>query len=300
MSFFYLLALLQLTVSAELPQWPLPMQLPLDLDMPAYVEDYYTNGVNTFVVVRLVGVRGAKFDPVTAFEPLSVELVSDAGIQSSQYMQLLLGDVRGEKSLHHRLRFRFAGAAKGRMVLRMSWYKDPKRGQETDLGTAGSDIRPYAVAIRDTWGYILGAGYEAKYFYKFQVPIAAGTELLMIDQDRGSWQGEDKKWNDAEVVWVRGEDGRVLAVKKDDLAPLTEGSKIERDPGWEIVSLLGQLFELANYKPVGNSWRKGTVLADMGIIEQDQGEFWVKVTDPDGNVGYIYQGSDTEPGVILR
>jgi hypothetical protein len=294
-----LILLVLWAVSAAMePAWPRPIELPVNLPGQPYLEDYYWNDDYTFIVLRLEGTQGTGASPFTKLRPLVFQLRSDAGTVIAEYVQELPGELRGFGNLISRIRLRFAGHAAGTMRLLTSFYKNPDDYTEVELGQAGTDLRPWATIIADTKGFPLVGGYVGQYLAERQMPLAKGDHVEVIDRDKGLWQGADGKWVNAEVLWVIAPDGRVLAVRKEDL----ELAAPEPVPDtWEVVSVMVQAFTLGDVPaPVGEGWRKGTRLTDLGETQQFQGGDYRLVRDPDGLEGWVYLGSKTDPAMVMR
>jgi hypothetical protein len=295
-----LIALLALWVvaSAMEPAWPRPIELPVTLPGQPFVEDCYQNGDYTFIVLRLEGTQGTGASPFTLLRPIVFQLKSDAGMIAADYMQELPGELRGFGNLISRIRLRFAGHGSGIMSLLTSFYKNPDDFTEVELGQAGSDWRPWASVTADTKGFPLVGGYISQFLGEKQLPLAKGALVEVMDRDKGLWQGDDGKWVNVEVLWVIAPDGRVLAVRKDDLAPAQPQPVVNT---WEVVSVMVQAFTADDVPaPIGEGWRRGTRLTDLGETKTIQGGDYRLVRDPDGVDGYVYIGSKTEPAMVRR
>jgi len=280
------------------PAWPRPIELPVTLPGQPFVEDCYQNEDYTFIVLRLEGTKGTGASPFTALRPIVFQLKSDAGTIAADYVQELPGELRGFGNLISRVRLRFAGHGSGTMSLLTSFYKNPDDFTEVELGQAGSDWRPWASVTANTAGYPLVGGYISQFLGEKQLPLAKGALVEMIDRDKGLWQGADGKWVNAEVLWVIALDGRVLAVLKDDLEPAQPQPVANT---WEVVSVMVQAFTADDVPaPIGEGWRRGTHLTDLGETKTIQGGDYRLVRDPDGVEGYVYLGSKTDPALVMR
>jgi len=294
---FTILGLWALSGAME-PSWPRPIELPVKLPGESYVEDCYQNEDYTFIVIRLEGTQGTGTSPFTPLRPIVFQLKSDTGTIATEYMQELPGEIRGFGHLISRIRLRFAGHGSGTMSLLTSFYKNPDAFTEVELGQAGSDWRPWASVVADTKGFPLVGGYINQYLGEKQLPLAKGSRVEVIDRDTGLWQGADGKWVNAELLWVIAPDGRVLAVRKDDLEP-AQPEPVKNT--WEVVSVMVQAFTLDNVPaPIGEGWRRGTRLTDLGETKQVQGGDYRLVRDPDGVEGYVYIGTKTELAIVMR
>lgn len=294
---FTLLVLWAVSGAME-PAWPRPIDLPVILPGQPFLEDCYQNDDYTFIVLRLEGTQGTGASPFTALRPIVFQLKSDAETIVADYVQELPGELRGFGNLISRIRLRFAGHGNGTMSLLTSFYKSPDDFTEVELGQAGTDLRPWATVVADTKGYPLVGGYINQYLGEQQLPLAKGVHVEVIDRDQGLWQDADGKWVNAEVLWVIAPDGRVLAVRKDDLEPAPPESV---KGSWEVVSVMVQAFTADEVPaPIGEGWRRGTRLTDLGETKTIQGGDYRLVRDPDGVEGYVYIGTKTDPAMVMR
>lgn len=292
-----MLALWAMSVAME-PAWPRPIELPVTLPGQPFVEDCYQNEDYTFIVLRLEGTKGTGASPFTALRPIVFQLKSGAGTIATEYVQELPGELRGFGNLISRIRLRFAGHGSGAMSLLTSFYKSPDDFTEVELGQAGSDWRPWASVTADTTGYPLVGGYISQFLGEKQLPLAKGAHVVVIDRDKGLWQDADDKWVNAEVLWVIAPDGRVLAVRKDDVEPAPPQPVANT---WEVVSVMAQAFTADDVPaPIGEGWRRGTRLTDLGDTKTIQGGDYRLVHDPDGVEGYVYIGTKTDPAMVMR
>lgn len=288
------LSIVSATCLAEIPPFPLPVSLPIESTCSAYIEDSYLNDKYTFIILRLEGNVSGK--PFNTFRSIAIELLSDAGRVNLDHMQVLVGEMRGSHPIH-RARLRFIGNAKGMMSLSMGDMKDPSDAVVVKLWDAGSDPCPLVKTVSDTKVYPMPAGYVGQMMQAQMVNLSSGSILRVMDGDTVLWQEQDGKFRSLQVRWGQDGSGRVMAVREEDLA-VSETQ--ERVAGWEIVGVLGELFELESGKPMSQGWRKGTRLADLGDIKDFQGGKWAHVRDPLGIEGYIYIGTDEEPGLVQR